>query len=106
MKPGQRVRATLVLDERKEALAVPRQAVFEREGKMVVYRQKGDTFEPVEVTLGSSGAGKVVVEKGIAPGDLLALTDPTRPRDEKGAGEDDKEKSSEPAAPAAPGAGL
>ena len=106
MKPGQRVRATLVLEERKEAQAVPRQAVFEREGKMVVYRQKGDSFEPVEVSLGSSGAGKVVVEKGIAPGDLLALTDPTRPRDEKGAGEDEKEKSSEPSAPAAPGGGL
>jgi HlyD family secretion protein len=105
MKPGQRVRATLVLEERKEALAVPRQAVFEREGKMVVYRRKGDGFEPVEVTLGSSGAGKVVVEKGIAPGDLLALTDPTRPREDQG-GEDEKEETSEPSAPAAPGAGL
>ena len=104
MKPGQRVRATLFLEERKEALAVPRQAVFEREGKMVVYRQTGEGFEPVEVTLGSSGAGKVVVEKGIAPGDRLALTDPTRPRE--GTGEDEKEKASEPAAPAAPGGGL
>ncbi len=102
MKPGQRVRATLVLEERKEALAVPRQAVFEREGKMVVYRKKGEGFEPVEVTLGSSGAGKVVVEKGIAPGDLLALTDPTRPRAEAG-DEDEKGSEATPSAPSAPG---
>lgn len=79
MKPGQRVRARLRLDERPKALTVPRQAVFEREGRTVVYRRKGDQFEPVEVALGPSGAGRVVVERGLRPGDAVALADPTRP---------------------------
>jgi RND family efflux transporter MFP subunit len=103
MKPGQRVRTTLFLEDLPAAVTVPRQAVFEREGKMVVYRKKGAGFEPAEVTLGSSGAGRVVVESGLAPGDVVALLDPTRPRGDEatpGAGE-----GSTPATPAAPSAG-
>ena len=37
MKPGQRVRATLILDQ-SDALVVPRQAVVNKDGKNVVYR--------------------------------------------------------------------
>jgi HlyD family secretion protein len=103
MKPGQRLQATLTLDDRPDALTVPRQAVFEREGKTVVYRRRRDGFEPAEVTLGPSGAGKVVVEKGIAPGDVLALADPTRPREEPGKA-DEKKKSAPPSA--SPGGGV
>ena len=79
MKPGQRVRATLFLEERKDVLAVPRQAVFEQEGKKIVHVRRGGGFEPVEVTLGPASMGRVVVEKGLAPGDEVALIDPTRP---------------------------
>ena len=79
MKPGQRVQALLQLDERKSALLVPRQAVFDREGRSVVYRQGAHGFEPVVVKLGPSTYGRVVVESGIASGDEVALRDPTRP---------------------------
>jgi len=81
MKPGQRVRALLRLDGRAQALTVPRQAVFERDGKTVVYRKGrgGAGFEPATVTLGPSGAGRVVIESGLAPGDVVALADPARP---------------------------
>jgi HlyD family secretion protein len=82
MKPGQRVQANLILEERKEALLVPRQAVFEREGKLIVYRRKPDGFDPVEVALGPSTMGRVVIDSGIAAGDVLALRDPNRSADE------------------------
>ncbi|HEY0781148.1 MAG TPA: hypothetical protein VGE98_01735, partial [Thermoanaerobaculia bacterium] len=79
MKPGQRVQASLLLDERKDALTVPRQAVFEPDGKPVVYRQKADGgFAAVPVVLGPSGMGRVVIEAGISAGDVLALADPNR----------------------------
>ncbi len=96
MKPGQRVRAILRLDERAGALTVPRQAVFERDGSPVVYRRKVDAgafetvfeavFEAVTVKLGPSGAGRVVVESGLSRGDVVALADPTR-RDSPGSPE-------------------
>jgi HlyD family secretion protein len=81
MKPGQRVQASLLLEERKGALAVPRQAIFERDGKTVVYRRAAGSvlgFEPVPVKLGPSGMGRVVVESGLQAGDEIALADPAR----------------------------
>jgi multidrug efflux pump subunit AcrA (membrane-fusion protein) len=76
MKPGQRVFALLDLGEEKNALSVPRQAVFEKEGKRVVYRKAGRGFSPVEVTLGASALGRVIVTAGLAEGDVIALADP------------------------------
>ncbi len=76
MKPGQRAQVTLLLDQ-QDALAVPRQAVFEKEGRKVVYR--GWSFEETPVTLGASSPGLVVVETGIHDGDHIALRDPTLP---------------------------
>ena len=74
------MRATLLLEERKGALLAPRQAVFDREGRSVIFRRKaGGGFEQVEVKLGPSTMGRVVVETGIKKGDVLAMRDPTRP---------------------------
>jgi hypothetical protein len=67
----------LALDARPDALSVPRNAVFEKEGKKVVYKLTGGEFTPVEVTLGPAAVGLVVVEKGLAAGDTIALRDPT-----------------------------
>lgn len=82
MKPGQRVRATLILDQ-SDALVVPRQAVVNRDGKNVVYRKtKTSAFDPVEVELGAGTSGRVVVAKGLTAGDEIALRDPTRSVDQ------------------------
>ena len=78
MKPGARVRAILEVENLKSAFAIPRQALFEKDGKKLVYRKKGNTFEPVEVVISSSSAGRVVVTKGLIDGDELALRDPTK----------------------------
>ena len=104
MKPGQRVRATLVLQERESAIAVPRQAVAEQDGKKVVYVRRGvrgGRFEPVEVALGPASMGRVVIEKGLASGDEVALIDPTRPVRRS---EEEEPGESSPGAPGVPGA--
>jgi hypothetical protein len=76
MKPGARIRATLTLEKLDKAIAVPRNALFDRKGKRVVFRKEGSRFVPVEVTLGSASPGKVIVEKGLKPGDVIALAAP------------------------------
>jgi multidrug efflux pump subunit AcrA (membrane-fusion protein) len=101
MKPGHRVQAVLVLDERQDVISVPRQAIFTEEGKSVAYVRRLGGFEPVEVTTGPAGLGRVVVEEGLDEGDLIALRDPTRPLREPAA--DEAEAENGMAAPRAGG---
>ncbi len=83
LKPGQRVQATLFIEEAPDVLKVPRQAIFEVEGKKIVYRMEKKDWVPVPITLGSSALGTVVVKLGLAAGDVIALADPTgRPASE------------------------
>jgi multidrug efflux pump subunit AcrA (membrane-fusion protein) len=84
VKPGQRLVATIVLDELPSALAIPRQAVFRDERGPLCHRLRsfGRGFEPVRVTLGSGTVGRVVVTGGLAAGDRIALRDPNRSVDE------------------------
>ncbi len=86
MKPGQRVRAKLLLDDpagNSESIVVPRQAVLNKDGKNFVYRRtpRGD-FEQVAVELGTSTSGRVVVKTGLSAGDSIAMRDPTRSLDQ------------------------
>jgi multidrug efflux pump subunit AcrA (membrane-fusion protein) len=81
MKVGQRVRATLFI-EQQDALVLPRQAVFEDDGHYYVYRAAASGFERVDVELGPSSTGRVVIVSGIDVGDEIALRDPTRSADE------------------------
>jgi hypothetical protein len=76
MKPGQRVRAAVRLEEAENVLAVPRGAVFDRDGKRVVYRRQAGGWVPIEVTIGRQSVSRLVVDKGLRPGDVLALRDP------------------------------
>lgn len=79
MKPGQRVQAVISVVDTPDAVTVPRQAVLERDGRKLVYRRASwGRFEAVEVTLGPAALGRVVVDKGLADGDVVALADPTR----------------------------
>lgn len=81
MKPGQRVSAVLSLDAQPDAISIPRNAIFEKDGKKIVYRRKRSEFVPVEVTLGPAAVGRVVVERGLAEGDEIALRDPNAAED-------------------------
>ena len=76
MKPGARVRARLQIENLNNAFSIPRQALFEKEGKKLVYRKHGDKFDAVPVQVGTSTSGRVVVTKGLSRGDEIALRDP------------------------------
>lgn len=76
MKPGQRVKAMIRLEEVEAVLAIPRGALFERDGERVVYRREGGRFVPVPVTVGRQSISHVVVDDGLESGDRIALRDP------------------------------
>jgi RND family efflux transporter MFP subunit len=97
MKPGQRVASVITLGEQQDVLTVPRQSVFEEDGRKIVYVRRGARFEPTEVELGASALGRLVIESGLSEGDRIALRDPTRPADELE--EPSGEEESTPSAP-------
>lgn len=79
MKPGMTVRAELLVDHLDEALTVPLEAVFVRDGTSVAYVTSGfGGAKPVELTLGIRNEARVVVLEGLDEGDRVALVDPTR----------------------------
>ncbi len=84
MKPGARVRAVLDIEQQAGVFAVPRQAVFDRRGEKVVYRKEGKTFQPAVIEIGSSSPGRIIVTKGIAEGDIIALREPQSDEDDDG----------------------
>jgi HlyD family secretion protein len=86
MKPGARVRAVLEIEQQAGVFPIPRQAVFEKQGKKIVYRRDGDTFVPVPISVGSGTPGRVLVTSGVKAGDVLALRDPTEEVDDTEAG--------------------
>jgi multidrug resistance efflux pump len=77
MRPGERVRAVIRLEEADGVVAIPRGALFEKDGKRVVYRRENGGFTPVEVKVGRNSVSRIVVESGLRPGDRVALRDPT-----------------------------
>lgn len=89
MKPGARVRAWLELARREEALVVPEAALVDEGERRIVFRRRGDDFEPLPVVVEAAGGGvAVLAEAGdagarLAVGDEVALVDP-RPAEQRG----------------------
>lgn len=94
VRPGLTAHIVIQGDPRKGVLYAPRQALFLKESKRVVYVRNGNSFDPREVKIQAENESRAVVE-GIAEGTEIALIDPTAPR-----------KSSSSSAPAlGPGGG-
>ena len=77
LRPGMTARVEIEVEERPRALSVPLEAVFERDGRSVVYLA-GRRPREREVVLGPSNADFVVIEQGLARGDRVLLQDPGR----------------------------
>lgn len=77
MKPGQRVRASLLLETLDQALVVPRQAIYQEDGESWVQVRGDGGFAARKVKVGAASLGLVVIEDGLAEGEVVAL-DPKR----------------------------
>ncbi len=75
LRPGMTARVEIQVEERRSALFVPLEAVFEREGRALVY-VAGRRIRPREVVLGPSDQDFVVVERGLQKGERVCLRDP------------------------------
>lgn len=79
MRPGLTAHIFVHGDPRKDVLYVPRQALFLKEDKRVLFVRNGSNFEPREVKIQAQNESRAAIE-GVGPGTEIALIDPTAPR--------------------------
>jgi len=96
VRPGVTARVAILGEQIRDALVLPRQALFEKEGKPVVYLKKGKELEARDVKIHYVTESQAAVE-GVEEGTEVALVNPER---ESGKG---SSKSSGPITPAAGG---
>jgi HlyD family secretion protein len=77
LRPGMTARVELQVESMPRALFVPLEAVFEREGRHVVYVVDRRSIRPAEVVLGPSNQDFAVVQKGLRSGERVCLRDPS-----------------------------
>ena len=87
LRPGLSVRIVVETGRLNGVIAVPAQALFERDGKPFVYVKSDQGFTPRDVKLVRRSESQVVVE-GIPEGQLVALANPHQQKQEstKGGG--------------------
>ncbi len=93
MRPGLTAQVFINGDPRKDVLYVPKQALFMKETKRVIYVRSGNRFDPREVKIQAENESRAAIE-GISAGTEIALIDPTAAR-----------KTSSSSAPSPGGAG-
>lgn len=75
LRPGFTTHLVILGDRLEHALSIPRQAVFEKDGKPVVYLKTGNTFQSREIKIRDVTEGFAVIE-GLQEGTHVALIDP------------------------------
>src|SRR6185312_8742842 len=75
MRAGSSLRVVIDGREIKDALHIPRQAVFEKAGKNYVFLQVGDRFERRDVKVLNATESRAVIS-GLHEADVIALVDP------------------------------
>jgi HlyD family secretion protein len=69
--------------EKKNVLYLPRQALFLKDGKRIVYVRKSSGYEQREVKIASQNESRAAID-GLDEGSKVALIDPTAPRKSNG----------------------
>lgn len=79
MRPGLTAHIFINGEPRKDVLYVPRQALFLKENKRILYVRNGSNFDPHEVKIQAENESRAAIE-GISAGTEIALVDPTAPK--------------------------
>ena len=94
LRPGLLADVEIVVEKIPDALHIPTQAVFDKNGKPTVFvLQKNGKYEPRQVQLLKQSESTMVLSSGVQPGEILALSDPSAGKtDKKGKSGDKKSR--------------
>jgi multidrug efflux pump subunit AcrA (membrane-fusion protein) len=76
LRPGMTATARIEVDRLKQALLVPASAVFDVDGRSVVYQLKGSTYVETPIEIARRSREQVAVAAGLAGGDRVAAARP------------------------------
>ena len=76
LRPGLLSDVEIIVEKIPHAINVPTQAVFEKEGKPVVYVKTARGFEARNIQIFKRSESVMVITSGVKPNDVVALADP------------------------------
>ncbi len=76
LRPGMSAEVEIITQRVSNAVYVPLQAVFEKEGKKWVFAQNNGRFQRREISTGRRSESQVEIVKGLSGGEEVALLDP------------------------------
>lgn len=93
LRPGLLADVEIIVEKISDAIHIPNQAVFEKDGKQIVYVQTGSRFEERVIKPAKRSESVLVIAEGLKPDEVIAMGDPTvrkqaddKKGDKKGAG--------------------
>jgi len=91
LKPGMTTSIEIVVETIPDAVFVPLEAVFSKDGKTVVYVMDGSSPKSMDVETGVKNSNYVTIMNGLKSGEKVTLRDPTL-KDETSDGETEKKE--------------
>jgi multidrug efflux pump subunit AcrA (membrane-fusion protein) len=76
LRPGMSGAVEVITERIQDAVSVPMQAVFEKDGKQWVYVPNNGRYERREVSVGRRGESRVEITKGLTGAERVAMIDP------------------------------
>jgi RND family efflux transporter MFP subunit len=76
LQPGMSVSADVITEHVPQVLLAPARATFEKNGAPAVYVMKGNQFEVRQVQVGRRNEDEIIVNGGLAEGEMVTLEDP------------------------------
>ena len=71
------VQITVIVDRIPNAISIPTQASFVKEGRTVAYVWSGSRFEERPIQVERRSRDRCLISSGLRPGDRVALKDPS-----------------------------
>jgi len=76
MRPGMTAVARIATERVPDVVLAPAEAIFQRDGALVVYKLDGSIFVETPVAIRKRGKEQAIIDHGIEPGDRIATRRP------------------------------